>query len=129
VRDNFYFQVMVNDVIEGKSIAEASRELEVTVLQFRYHFHAELKRRNRDLYKKLLKDKQEAYDTPRVQHRYERIEDTKAWRQVPIVVTPEYTYEFKEIDLPVVREFKNYFLKEPHDTGSQSKKESQEDIR
>ena len=115
MRDDFYFQLMVNDVMEGKSIAEASRELEVSLLQFRYHFHAELRERNRDLYRKLLKDKQEAHDAPRVQFKYERIGNTEAWRKVPVEVVPEYTYEFREIDLSTIREFKKYFMKEPHD--------------
>ena len=129
MRHDFYFQLMVNDVMEGKSIAEASRELEVSLLQFRYHFHAELKQRNRDLYKKLLKEKQEAHDAPRIQFKYERVEGTETWRKVPVEVVPEYTYEFREIDLSVIREFKNYFMKEPHDPRRQSKETSQEDIR
>jgi len=111
MKDDFYFQLMVNDVMEGKSIAEASRELEVSVLQFRYHFHSELRRRNKDLYKKLLKDKQEEYDAPRIQYKYERVEGTQAWRKVPVKIVPEYTYEFKEIDLPIVRQFKEDFLR------------------
>ena len=129
MRDDFYFQLMVNDVMEGKSIAEASRELEVSLLQFRYHFHAELRERNRDLYRKLLKDKQEAHDAPRVQFKYERIGNTEAWRKVPVEVVPEYTYEFREIDLATIRQFKKYFMKELHDTRRQSKKASQKDIR
>jgi hypothetical protein len=116
MRDDFYFQLIVNDVMEGKSIAEASRELEVSLMQFRHHFHAELKERNQDLYRKLLKDKQEAHDAPRIQFKYERIGNTEAWRKVPVEVVPEYTYEFREIDLSTIREFKKYFMKEPHDT-------------
>lgn len=129
MRDDFYFQLMVNDIIEGKSIAKASKELEVPLLQFRYHFHAELRERNRDLYKKLLKDKQQAHDAPRIQFKYERIGNTETWRKVPVEVVPEYTYEFREIDLSVIREFKNYFMKEPHDPRRQSKETSQENIR